>query len=288
MADRRQIARDIAFTRQPGANGTRWLARSYAMFAKARMNWIVLLLTYYAVLLLAEFVPFIGVLAAPVLKPVFAVGFLAAAWTQERGEMPGFQLLFRGFRSNLSALVLLGIVYAVGITIAISASQFVDGGKLLALISDRMPAELDQEAAALRLSETLADPQVQLGMIVGALCAIPTLFALWWAPALVVFQDASATTALSTSLRAALANWRPILRYALAAFFFGGLLPTVVGTLLALFIPAPVGRALALALMLPYVFFFVATLHISDYVSYRDVFHASEPPATPAAGAPPP
>lgn len=278
MADTPRVARDIPFTRQPAGHGTRWLAQSYAMFARARMHWAVLLLAYYAVLLVAEFVPLIGVLAAPVLKPVFAVGFLAAAWTQERGQMPGIHLLFRGFRANVWALVLLGVVYAVGITVAISASQFVDGGKLFALISARVPADVDQEVAAQRLSETLVDPQVQLGMIVGALCAIPTLFALWWAPALVVFQDASAATALSTSLRAALANWRPMLRYALAAFFFGGLLPTVVGTLIALFIPPPVGRALALALMLPYVFFFVATLHISDYVSYRDVFHADETP----------
>ena len=283
MADSPRTVSDIPFVRQPSAHGTRWLAQSYAMFAKARMHWVVLLLTYYVVLLVAEFIPFIGVLAAPVLKPVFAVGFLAAAWSQERGETPGIALLFRGFRSNVWALVLLGVVYAVGITVAISASQFVDGGKLLSLISDRMPVDADQDAAARRLSETLADPQVQLGMVVGALAAIPTLFALWWAPALVVFQDASAGTALSTSLRAAFANWRPILRYALAAFFFGGLLPTFVGTLLALFIPAPVGRALALALMLPYVFFFVATLHISDYVSYRDVFHPDE-----ALGAPSP
>ena len=27
---------------------------------------------------------------------------------------------------------------------------------------------------------------------------------------------------------------------------------------------------------LPYMFFFAATLHVSDYVSYRDVFHAGE------------
>jgi hypothetical protein len=284
MDDNRGAARTIAFTRQPAVHGARWLAQSYSMFAKARMHWVLLLLTYYAVLLVAEFVPFVGVLAAPVLKPVFAVGFLAAAWSQERGTLPGIRLLFRGFRSNVWALVLLGVVYAIGITVAISASQLVDGGKLLSLISDRMPVEVDQDVAAQRLSETLVDPQVQLGMIVGALCAIPTLFALWWAPALVVFQDASAATALSTSLRAAFANWRPILRYALTAFFFGGLLPTLVGTLIALLIPAPVGRALALALMLPYVFFFVATLHISDYVSYRDVFHADEPLKLPATG----
>ena len=34
-------------------------------------------------------------------------------------------------------------------------------------------------------------------------------------------------------------------------------------------------NALALFL-LPYVFLFAATLHVSDYVSYRDVFHSGE------------
>ena len=31
-------------------------------------------------------------------------------------------------------------------------------------------------------------------------------------------------------------------------------------------------------LVVPYLFAFVATLHISDYVSYRDVFHGDEAP----------
>jgi len=38
----------------------------------------------------------------------------------------------------------------------------------------------------------------------------------------------------------------------------------------------PVGRAVALGLMLPYELCFVATLHIADYVSYRSVFHPGE------------
>ena len=33
---------------------------------------------------------------------------------------------------------------------------------------------------------------------------------------------------------------------------------------------------MAALIVLPYLAFFVATLHISDYVSYRDVFHAGE------------
>jgi len=40
--------------------------------------------------------------------------------------------------------------------------------------------------------------------------------------------------------------------------------------------PAPLNATLAALIVLPYLTFFVATLHIADYVSYRDVFHAGE------------
>jgi hypothetical protein len=221
-------------------------------------------------------VPVVGGLLAPILKPLFAVGFLAAAWTQERGGVPEVRLLFQGFRSNVRALVALGVFFVLGMTMAIGATAAIDGGRLFDLIANPAPPDLDQDAVARRLADTLADPRVELGMLFAALCAIPTLLALWWAPALVVFQDAGAMTALAVSLRAALANWRPIVQYALIVFVFGGALPTLAGTVISLILPAPLGHAVAVGLMLPYVFFFVATLHISDYISYRSVFHAGE------------
>jgi len=269
-------ARDIVFTRHSGGRGFGWLKEAYAMFSGARLAWILLLLCYYMMLVFVDFIPFVGGLAAPLLKPVFAVGFLAAAWTQERGGVPALRQLFQGFRANVLTLCSLGVLFVVGMIIAIGSTALIDGGKLFDLLANPAPQELDQEAIARRLAETLSDTQVQLGMLAAAACAIPTLLALWWAPALVVFQDANAVTALVASLRAALANWRPMLRYVLSVFFFGGVVPILAGTLVTLVVPAPAGRALALGLMLPYELCFVATLHIADYVSYRDVFHAGE------------
>ena len=83
-------------------------------------------------------------------------------------------------------------------------------------------------------------------------------------------------TALGASLRAALANWRAAARYAIAVFMLGAVVPTLVTTGLALIVPPPLNATPAAVLVLPYLAFFVATLHISDYVSYRDVFHAGE------------
>ena len=46
--------------------------------------------------------------------------------------------------------------------------------------------------------------------------------------------------------------------------------------LFALVVPPGRCKSLVVALLLPYSLFFAATLHVSDYVSYRDVFHANE------------
>jgi hypothetical protein len=100
--------------------------------------------------------------------------------------------------------------------------------------------------------------------------------ALWWAPALVVFHDAGLIAALRASFRAAAANWRAAARYAFAQFVLGAIVPSLITATLALVVPAPLNATIAALVVLPYVAFFVATLHISDYVSYRDVFHAGE------------
>ena len=268
---------DIAFTRHEGRRGTAWLRRSYAMFRQHRLAWIGLLLAYYIVLLVIEAVPLIGSIVAPLVKPVLSVGFLAGAWTQERGGRPAISMVFRGFGANVRALLPLGLVFVVGISIALGATALVDGGRLLDLLYGAGPsAEDDPTVAARHVEQVLASPRVQLAMLFGALCALPTLLALWWAPALVVFQDARLATALRTSLRAAVGNWRAAARYALAIFMLGIVVPSLITTLLALLVPPPLNATIAAFVVLPYVAFFVATLHISDYVSYRDVFHSEE------------
>jgi hypothetical protein len=259
----------IPFARREARNGILWIKRAYTMFRAAPLRWLLLLSTYYLLIGLLEFGPLqaVGLFVAPLLKPVFAVGFLAAAWSQERGIAPRFEHLFRGFRSNLLALVPLGAVFLVGMTLALISTALVDGGRLMALLSGtETPTE-----------EALASGPVLLAMLFGVACAIPSLLALWFAPALVVFNDAGAVRALGTSLRAAIANWRPIGVYATAVVVLGFVLPVFALSIVNLFGEAVAGMV-ALFVVVPYFFTLVAALHISDYVSYRDVFHADEPP----------
>ena len=270
------VPRDIVFTRHDGRRGFDWLRVSYQLFRRAKLPWLLLVLGYYLVFVAIKLVPFVGGLAAVVMKPVFSVAFLAAAWSQERGTRPSPRQLFDGFRSNLWALLPLGVVLLIGMSLAVGATALIDGGRLVDVLLDPAPAGLDQDAAAKRLADTLADPRVQLGMLFGALCALPTILALWWAPALVVFQDAGVGTALRASLRACLANWSALLRYGIAVFFFTAVLPSLLILVIALVVPQSLYPFFATVILLPYTACFVATLQISDYVSYRDVFHANE------------
>jgi hypothetical protein len=258
----------IPFVHRDARRGMFWLRRAYAMFRAAPLPWLLLLLIYYALVALAELGPWpsIGKLAASVLKPVFTVGFLAAAWSQERGGRPAFSDLFRGFRSNLGALLSLGVVFFAGMTLAVGATALIDGGALIAWISG---AEEPSE-------ELLRSGRLQLAMLFGIACALPTLLALWFAPALVVFDDAGAMTALATSLRASVANWRPVAVFGLAVLFYGGVLPALGGTL-ARQLGTTGGTIVAVGLLFPYMLVFLATFQIADYVAYRDVFHPDEP-----------
>ena len=281
-------ARDIAFTRHDGRRGIEWLREAFRMFSAHRLGWVGMLAGYYIALVLVDVVPLIGMFIAPMIKPVLSVGFLAAAWTQERGGKPSLRLLLRGFGANLAALLPLGVIFVAGISAALFATALIDGGRLLEMLYGAAPAgDADPTAAARNAQETLASTRVQLAMLFGALCALPTILALWWAPALVVFQDAPLRAALGASLRAAIANWRPALRYALCVFALGAILPAFATTIIALVIPPPLNATIAALIVLPYLAFLVSTLHIADYVSYRDVFHAGETLA-PIAGAGPP
>ena len=264
------VPRDFVFNRFEAKRGFAWLAQAYAMFSKQRLMWVVLLLAYYAILKLLLSVPYAGPYAMTILKPVFAVGLLAAAWTQERGGAPALGQLFAGFRANLWSLLPIGAFYVLGITAAVFASSLVDNGKLLDLMSNAGAMNEEQ------ITTALSDGALEAGMLFSALLSIPVLLATWWAPALVVFQNAGSGAALVASLRASLANWRPLALYGIGVFFYGALLPMVFVGLCTALLPETVAGVLTLALLLPYGIFVAATLQISDYISYRDVFHAGE------------
>jgi hypothetical protein len=232
------------------------------MFRQYPAIWLVLLALYLLLTLLLSTVPWVGVMVAFILKPVFNVGFLAAAWSQQRGQHPQANHLFAGFKSNLYALIPLGVVYWVGMMLALGGSALGDHGILArAFFLNEVPSE-----------EYRGSYEAQLAMMTAFLCSVPVFFALWFSPAIVVFDDAGPLLAIALSARAALANWRALMVFGLALFALAGVLPVILVSILAGF-SQEFGGAIWIIIMLPLSMILMATVFISDYVSYRQVFH---------------
>jgi hypothetical protein len=241
----------------PAKDGFEWLRLSFRLF---RMQWLRYVSITAVFILILQFAGAItaGILSA-FLLPVLKVGFLAAAWHQERGETPLVSHLFAGFKSNLKALLPIGLFCVVMFHVAARIALWVAGIDVTTLPAD--PAKMDPK---------LAESLIQFAAVFFA-CLIPLFAAMWFAPALVVFEDASFVSAIKGSLEAWTKNILAITVYCaslvLAQFaiaMFLAILALLMGVGVAVF---------AIPL------FFVpltAVVMISDYVSYRRVFHRSE------------
>lgn len=245
----------IVFSVVPAIEGFEWLRGSVRIFRSQWLRYTSIAALFLLIMQVASVIS--GGLLFVFLKPVLSVGFLAAAWHHERGELPEARHLFAGFKSNLKALLPLGAVYLVGVLIAASVALALSGVSMEQL----MPADGQP-----KLSE---EEQLRF-MLITVMLTVPLTAALWFAPALIVFSDATFMQALSVSCRACMRNWLAMSAYGVAIVL---LLLAVVA------LAAPVlyyFRSVALMLMMVIAVPLTAVLMISDYVSYRRVFHRDE------------
>lgn len=246
---------NLSFSIVPATEGFEWLRGSVRIFRTQWLRYTSIAALFLLIMQVASVIS--GGLLFVFLKPVLSVGFLAAAWHHERGELPEARHLFAGFKSNLKALLPLGGVYMIGVLIAASIAVFASGITLEQVMVAEGQPKLD-EMTQLRF------------MGITILLTLPLTAALWFAPALIVFSDATFGQALVTSARACFSNWLAMSVYGLAIFL---LLLAVVA------IAAPVLfllKSAALMLMMLIAVPLTAVLMISDYVSYRRVFHRDE------------
>jgi hypothetical protein len=246
----------IEFSTVPAKDGFEWVRISVRL---VRAQWLRYVGLAALFLLILQFSAFISAgFLAVFLKPILVVGFLAATWHHERGQPPEVKHLFSGFKSNLKALLPLGLVFLLGVIAALAIASAITGISLETL-------------ASTDLAVRPADPDMLRFMVVTLLFTLPMNAALWFAPALIVFSDATFFQALSLSMRAWTRNVLAMLVYMLSIF---GIL------VLMAFAVAPFeyfgGKALQTLVAMVLIVPLVAVLMVSDYVSYRRIFHRNE------------
>lgn len=248
----------------PWARGARWLAEGWRLFRVAPLSWFALVFAYWLLMTLVSLLPVVGIAVAPVLVPVFSVGFMTASRAAARGGPVGLENLFSSFREHLPGQLALGLAYLACLALLLGATTLVDGGALAhwMLAGDR-PGGAEVASAS-----TLG------AMLVAIVLYAPVMMMFWFAPVLVAWHGIGAAKALFFSFLACLLNWRAFLAYGAAA-----LLLTVVAPALALSALLLVAGGTLAVPVVPFVFplliVMLPTLLASFYVSYRDVFGAT-------------
>ncbi|TLD44043.1 MAG: hypothetical protein FAZ92_03690 [Accumulibacter sp.] len=217
-----------------------WFRQGWAIFAVNPAVWIAMMVIVIVIYVGLAVVPVIGYLAAYLLTPLLAAGMLIACRKAAIGESLEIGDLFAGFKRDTGALMTLGVHYMLAMLLLfLLVFLFLGGGIAGGL------------ALANPLGVGIALGGIALGGLLWLLLSLLIVMAVWFAPALVVFNHMPPTAALKASFHACMKN--------LLSFLVYGLLTMV----LCFFAALPLG--LGFLVLGP-------VLAGSVYASYRDTF----------------
>ena len=258
------------------AAGWAWVRQGWRVFARQPLGFSGL----FAVFLFTAFVltqlPLVGPLLLLALLPLGSLGFMIGTREVLQGRLPlprAFVEPLRQGPARLRAMIVLGVVYAVGSVLIINLAEWADGGALEQL----MDVLADGKATPAEVAERVGDPRLMLGLLIrfglAGLLSIP----FWHAPALVHWGGQGAAQSLFSSTLAIWRNKGAFLAFALGwtgLVLGAGLAVNLAGALLG---QAPLIAVLAMpaSLLLSTVFY------ASLYFTFADCFAARTPSADP-------
>ncbi|MDH4286809.1 MAG: BPSS1780 family membrane protein [Gallionella sp.] len=237
------------------AQGWEWIKKGFALFKKAPLLWVVLLMIFMAGAVALSSIPVVGEPLLSLLMPVIVIGMMTGCRALENNEELELAHLFSGFQRQTTHLITLGGIALVGQYLIFGLMMLVGGAELVGILMsakpDADPNILIQAAAA-----------AGFALLLGAVLFSVLMMALQFAPMLVFFNNVPPQQAMKLSLRAFLNNIGPMLVYAT--------------TFMLLAILASLPMMLGWLVLLPLVF-------TSLYASFCDIF----PPVKIADNPPP-
>ncbi len=265
-------------------SGAAWWGDGWKMFTFNVWTWIGIVLAYGVISLVLQRVPYIGELAQWLLTPVFIGGIMVGCHEIDRHEPLRFAYLFDGFKGpNFISLLTVGAINIGLVLVAVCIGLLVLVGTV-------------GMSGVMNFGNLTGDPwQVARGMgfgtfliVVVALTLVAVIvMANWFAPALIVLQEARPVDAMLTSFRSSMLNWAPFLVYGaigvcimLAVLAVFAVLAGIVGfgAVMAMFQGSSAGGwgSIILVALLFFVLYAIVLMIISPvvfastYASYRD------------------
>lgn len=228
----------------PFSRGLDWISEGFALFRQNPLVWIVNVVIFLAISMGLSVIPLLGAIASMLLQPVLVAGMLLGCQALERGEELRIEHLFDGFKQHSNPLLMVGLLTALA-SLAVGFIVFLIVGGTVGLSILGGAADMPALAVGGAMVGFL------LSGLVGLALFVPVTMAVWFAPALVVFNNMQPVDAMKASFLACWSNMLPFLLYGLVVFVLSVLAMIPLG--LGLFVLGPVVVA-------------------SVYAGYRDIF----------------
>jgi hypothetical protein len=179
-------------------NAFDWLRQGWALFAVSPGGWIAITIVLLVLMLGLNIVPLVGALAANLLTPLLAAGLLESCQKAADGLAPEVGDLFAGFKHNTGNLVTVGVFYMTAMLVVLLIVLALGGGSVAGGLMMGRPAGIG-----------LAFGGLLLAMLLSLALTVPLVMALWFAPALVYFNNMMPLPALKAiSMPALKTLWR--------------------------------------------------------------------------------
>ncbi|HLX23923.1 MAG TPA: BPSS1780 family membrane protein [Usitatibacter sp.] len=248
-----------------------WIPRSWTLFKKAPLMWILSLLILMVGNVVLQLVPVIGAIAVNLLQPVYMAGFAVACRSLETGGEFELEQILAGFKTRSTDLLIIGALLLLGmlVIVAVFGALFVAliGWAALSGLVDAVISNDPQRAADLVQGMWLP---TLLAFLTAMLLVVPLMAAYWFAPYLTLMHAVKPVAAMKESLMACVRNFFQMFVYGL------GML--VVGLVVALPAIIPIlGWIFTMCAYLVLAMMSIAAI----YTSYRDIF--TEEVSRPAA-----
>jgi uncharacterized membrane protein YhdT len=245
--------------------GILWVKLGIQTFFKQPIALTGLFFMYMAVISIASLIPLLGSALALGLLPAATLGLMAASREATKGNFPMPSVLvsaFRAGRQRMRAMLVLGLLYAMGFLFIMGISAIFDGGQFarLYLVGGKITREMVNSG------------EFQSAMWVSVLLYLPLSLLFWHAPALVHWHGEPPVKSLFFSL---IACWRN--KWALTLYGVTWLaLFIVVGFVISLTAGLMSSPEVGALIMMPTALLMAAMFFTSIYFTFRDSFVAAD------------
>ena len=245
----------------PARQGLVWVKLGMRAFFRQPLAMVGLFFMFMAVMSIATLLPLVGSVLALTLLPGATLGLMAAARETTLGKFPMPSILVSAFRAGqqrLRAMLMLGVLYAVGFLLVMAVSMLFDGGQFarLYLVGGKITDEL------------LNSGDFITAMWVAMALYMPLSMLFWHAPGLVHWYGVSPVKSLFFSAVACLRNFGAYTVYSLAwagVFLLAGLVVTTVAAVTG-------NPGFLSVVLLPVAMLIVAMFFTSIYFTFSDSF----------------